>query len=122
MRALAEFLDGQFPPDIELPALQATMKEYVAQKNLSDSEIQQQLAPIIEKYTKAYYYINRLRRMMEISHNHYTGKGIKLGDSETSVMWRLPKDSANYRVIYGDMRVADVESENLPDIPWLNKN
>ena len=45
---------------------------------------------------------------------HYAGKGVKLGDSQTAIFWYRPKDSATYRVIYGDLRVKDVAPEDLP--------
>jgi hypothetical protein len=45
---------------------------------------------------------------------HYAGGGVKLGDAETVVFWYRPKDSQTYRVIYGDLSVKDVASENLP--------
>jgi hypothetical protein len=114
LRALAVFLDGQFPPDIELRALQSTLREYIKQNNLSDSEVEKRLAPVSEKWTKAVWYINKLKREMGISDFHYAGEGVKLGDSDTAVIWWLPKDSETYRVIYGDLSVRDVAPENLP--------
>lgn len=114
LRALAIFLDGRFPPEIELEKIRTTLKEYIKQNNLSDSEVEKRLAPVSEKYTKAYWYIRLLKGEMEVSDFHYVGKGIKLGDSETPVIWWIPKDSETYRVIYGDLSVADVAPENLP--------
>ena len=114
LRALAVFLDGQFPPEIELRALQTTLREYIEQNNLSESEIEERLAPVSEKWTKAIWYINKLRGEMEVSDFHYAGEGVKLGDSDTPVIWWLPKDSQTYRVIYGDLNVRDMAPENLP--------
>ncbi|MHC4310277.1 MAG: hypothetical protein ACYSSN_10055 [Planctomycetota bacterium] len=45
---------------------------------------------------------------------HYVGKGVKLGDAESEVCWYRPDSSETYRVIYGDLSVKDVASENLP--------
>jgi hypothetical protein len=45
---------------------------------------------------------------------HYAGKGVKLGDAGTAIFWYQPKDSQTYRVIYGDLHVEDVATENLP--------
>jgi hypothetical protein len=114
LRALAIFLDGQFPPEIELEKIRTTLKEYIKQNNLSDSEVEKRLAPVSEKYTKAYWYIRLLRGEMEVSDFNYVGEGVKLGDSETPVIRWLPKDSETYRVIYGDLSVRDVALENLP--------
>ena len=113
LRALAVFLDGQFPPKIELRALQATLREYIKRNNLSESEIEERLAPVSEKWIKAYCYINKLRGEIEVSDLNYVGEGVKFGDSETPLIWWLPKDSETYRVIYGDLNVRDVASENL---------
>ncbi len=44
----------------------------------------------------------------------YTGGGVKLGDAEKAVFWYKPKDSQNYRIIYGDLSVKDISQENLP--------
>ena len=44
----------------------------------------------------------------------YTGQGIKLGDAGKAIFWYKPKGSETYRVIYGDLTVKDVSSENLP--------
>ena len=44
----------------------------------------------------------------------YAGAGVKLGDANTAIFWYQPKDSATYRVIYGDLTVKDVAPENLP--------
>ncbi len=43
----------------------------------------------------------------------YAGAGVKLGDASKAVFWYQPKDSATWRVIYGDLSVKDVAPENL---------
>ncbi len=45
---------------------------------------------------------------------HYAGKGVKLGDAGKAIFWYQPKDSATYRVIYGDLSVKDVAPADLP--------
>ena len=47
----------------------------------------------------------------------YLGKGVKLGDKDRIVCWyklKDAKDSNTYRVVYGDLSVKDVASEDLP--------
>jgi hypothetical protein len=46
---------------------------------------------------------------------YYRGKGVKLGEADKAIFWYRPKDSTTYRVIYGDLHVADVARENLPE-------
>ena len=45
---------------------------------------------------------------------HYTGKGVKLGDVDTAILWFRLKGSETYRVIYGDLSAKDIRPENLP--------
>ena len=44
----------------------------------------------------------------------YVGAGVKLGDASKAVFWYQLQGSSTYRVIYGDLSVKDVASENLP--------
>jgi len=44
----------------------------------------------------------------------YLGKGVRFGDAESIVCWYQLKGAQNYRVVYGDLRVRDVASEDLP--------
>ncbi|HNS21693.1 MAG TPA: hypothetical protein PKH24_14405 [Sedimentisphaerales bacterium] len=46
---------------------------------------------------------------------YYRGQGVQLGEAEAPIFWYRPKDSASYRVIYGDLHVEDVAPENLPE-------
>lgn len=45
---------------------------------------------------------------------HYAGSGVELGDVDTAIFWYQPKNSENYRVIYGDLHVENVAPDNLP--------
>lgn len=45
----------------------------------------------------------------------YQGQGVMLGEAQTPIFWYRPKDSATYRVIYGDLHVEDVALEDLPE-------
>jgi len=44
----------------------------------------------------------------------YAGKGVKLGDADKAILWYQPEGSNTYRVIYGDLKAADIAQENLP--------
>ena len=47
----------------------------------------------------------------------YLGKGVKLGDKDRIVCWYQLKDAQNsntFRVVYGDLTVKDVVSQDLP--------
>jgi len=47
----------------------------------------------------------------------YKSAGVKLGDAEKILFWYRPEGAANYRVIYGDLHVADVAADRLPEKP-----
>lgn len=46
---------------------------------------------------------------------HYVGKGVSLGTPGTPIFWYRPKDAKNYRVIYADLSVREMEAP--PDVP-----
>lgn len=48
---------------------------------------------------------------------HYAGKGVKRGAADTPVFWYKPEGSETYRVVYGDLDVRDVATEDLPPVP-----
>jgi hypothetical protein len=47
----------------------------------------------------------------------YRSEGVKLGDAEKILFWYRPEGAAKYRVLYGDLHVADVTEEKLPEKP-----
>jgi len=44
----------------------------------------------------------------------YAGQNVHLGDPAVPIFWYQPQGSLAWRVIYGDLHVADVAPENLP--------
>jgi hypothetical protein len=44
---------------------------------------------------------------------HYAGKGVKLGSANRLIFWWKPDGAKNYRVIYGDLKIRDVNPEEL---------
>jgi hypothetical protein len=42
---------------------------------------------------------------------------VKLGDKKTPVCWWKPEGSEKYRILYGDLRVADIDEADLPKTP-----
>jgi len=49
------------------------------------------------------------------SNSRYVGENVKKGQAETPIFWYKAEGSETYRVIYGDLSVKDVASENLPE-------
>jgi outer membrane lipoprotein-sorting protein len=47
------------------------------------------------------------------NNSHYAGKDVKLGTSERPIFWYKPTGSENYRVIYADLSVKDVSTDEV---------
>lgn len=112
LRLLAEtFGDGQFPDNVavedylkQVPAVQQKVKEL----KLS-SEEETAIGVKIQNYLLFTRFFKGEGKW------YYRGKDVQLGEAETPIFWYRPKDSATYRVIYGDLHVEDVAPENLPE-------
>jgi hypothetical protein len=48
---------------------------------------------------------------------HYVGAGVKLGEKNKPICWWKPEGSQKYRILYGDLRVADIDKADLPKAP-----
>lgn len=48
---------------------------------------------------------------------HYAGKDVKFGDADTPIFWYRPEGSETYRVIYADLSVIEVSSDEAPKSP-----
>jgi len=118
LKVVAEFLDGVFPPAIELPKIQQTLRQYIQDNNLSDEEVQEEvqerLLPVSDYWTKAVWYINALRHSQRATDLQYVGAGVQLGDAQAAIMWWCLPDASTYRVIYGDLTIGDLTPGELP--------
>jgi len=47
----------------------------------------------------------------------YRSDGVKLGDADKILFWYRPEGAGSYRAIYGDLHVADVAADKLPEKP-----
>jgi hypothetical protein len=111
LRIWAEvLLDGTFPDAV---GTENSMKQVpllggkLAQTNLPEDEKTQ----VGMKFAKGMLFLQIYETGGEW---HYAGKGVKLGDPDKAIFWYLPEGSKTYRVIYGDLKAADVTPENLP--------
>jgi outer membrane lipoprotein-sorting protein len=55
--------------------------------------------------------------MLFVAHSsnwRYMGENVKFGTSDKAIFWYQPKGSNNYRVIYGDLSVKEVNEADLP--------
>jgi hypothetical protein len=113
LRVWAEvILQGRFPDDISTAYYIKQVPELVKQieqKELPDEEKELNSAVLM----KGMLFI-QLFEAKGLEKWHYAGKEVKFGDTDKAIFWYRPKDSKTYRVIYGDLSVADVAPENLP--------
>lgn len=114
LRIMAEkFGNGQFPDGVSLEDYikQATQIE----KKFNELGLSKDEQTVLgQKLSK---YILFMRFFKGEGKWYYRGKGVQLGAAETPIFWYRPKDSATYRVVYGDLHVEDVAPDKLPEPP-----
>jgi hypothetical protein len=112
LRVMAEkFGDGRFPDGVAVEDYLKRAPEITKkceQLKLSDEE-QLSLGKKMQQYLLFTRFFKGDGKW------YYRGKGVKLGEAEKAIFWYRPRDSKTYRVIYGDLHVADVAPENLPE-------
>jgi len=112
LRVLAEtFGNGRFPDSV---SLEDYLKQAPAiEKRFGELGLSQEEQTVLG--TKLSKYILFVRFFKGEGKWYYRGKGVALGEAETPIFWYRPKDSATYRVIYGDLHVEDVAADRLPE-------
>ena len=113
LRILAEkFGDGRFPDGVSL-------EDYLKQVAAIEKKFEgaQPVAPTSRPRSarSSQKYVLFMRFFKGEGKWYYRGKGVQLGAAETPIFWYRPKDSATYRVIYGDLHVEDVAPDKLPE-------
>lgn len=63
------------------------------------------------KLAKGYFFVQRMKLTGTW---HYSGNSVTLGEKDAPVCWWKEEDSEKYRIIYGDLRVEDIEEKDLP--------
>jgi hypothetical protein len=103
-------LGGKFPDRVSLEDLMKLAAELgqIDQLNISDEEEMQ----LGMSFGRGLVFFQQLEP--NGIDWHYVGKGVEFGDANTAVFLYRPKDSKNWRVVYGDLRVEDVAPEDLP--------
>ena len=125
MRVVAEYFDGTFPE--KMPRFNYGPEEYERFERIERDVLAKKPATAAEiKMVEAMHRwwdtgIPGPGPMHVFIHQHivegswkYLGEGVKLGDKSRIVCWYRPKDAGKYRVVYGDLRIQDVSSEDLP--------
>lgn len=120
LRVWSENTDGAFPSVFNIKAAGSffdAVKEKMGLK-LEEGEAPDFVNPKFpEFYTIRQSVIRGLgfqSKMTSENDWYYTGKEVKLGETEKPICWYRPEGSEAYRVIYGDLSVKDILPEDLP--------
>ena len=117
LRAIASFLDGQFPAALDNTTIRKAFREHIKQTGSSPTE--EDMKALQLKADRAVRYVDLLRYFYKASDLAYAGAGVKLGDALSPIFWWKPRTSESYRVVYGDLIVRDVAPSDLA--PFLKK-
>ena len=105
------FGDGQFPDSLALEDYMKQVPDII--KKVEKLNLSAEQNAELEKKMGAHLLF--LRFFKGEGKWYYRGKGVKLGEADKPIFWYRPKGSETYRVIYGDLHVADVTREGLPE-------
>ncbi len=112
LKAYADKFDGKFPKSLSIASEE--WQTYLKQrwgggrsKELPEPELIQFIQPA-----------TRVEIFLRTNKDHgYKPDGVKLGDSGKIVFWYRPDKADKYRALYGDLFVADVTADQLPEKP-----
>jgi len=114
-KAWVQIRDGTFPDAIN-PALFATDTQKHAKKLEDAGTSSKESHVLFGRMAKTVS--NRLVGVIMLMQSNetfcYRGKGVKLGDKETAVLWYKPEGKDKYVVMFGDLHVEQVLKKDLP--------
>ena len=107
---------GAFPDAIDLGLFAADIKTYAQKIEDADAppkESQELLGRVSKVLSQQFTSVMML--MMQTNETfHYQGKGVKLGDKDTAVLWYKPEGKDKYVVMFGDLHVERMLKKDLP--------
>jgi outer membrane lipoprotein-sorting protein len=107
----ASLMGNNFPEKLDLSIIQKYSKT-IEQKLNEEGKSDIEKAMIVIKIIRALMFTQQIQTNWK-----YDGRGLQLGDKDAAIFWYMPTGSKTYRVLYGDLHIADVNSENLPQVP-----
>jgi outer membrane lipoprotein-sorting protein len=119
LRLWTETTSGKFPSALNMKTMFEEFGKAYGQKNQVDFKKNLEPSdPRFKQFMDAFAKVSRgIQFVLTLpagSDWQYMGKDATFGDAKTAILWYRPKDSPTYRVIYADLKVADVARENLP--------
>ena len=105
-----ELLGGTYPDQLGVQDLMELLPKLTSTQ-LQTEQSEQEKAQVGMHFGRCMMF---LQLTIQRGDFHYAGKGIKLGDSDTAIVWYRPDGANTYRVIYGDLHVEEVARDRLP--------
>ena len=72
------------------------------------AEVTKCIVSIIQKPTQGFKFYTTLKPEND---PHYVGGGVKLGTPDRPILWYKPTDAEKYRVIYADLSVKEITTD-----------
>jgi hypothetical protein len=113
LKTFAEFNQNRFPDDFSMKGMAAAMKPLEAKKDTIPQAEKIKISQKLMRAVRAFLFAGNPTMGQDW---HYAGKGVPLGQVGTPILWYKPKDLPNYRVIYADLTVADVQPAGVPTV------
>ncbi len=111
LRHYAETSGGKFPAKLNDPAALGKYFGLQLGKQPGQKTEKQKVEPVIN-VTEVFVFLSMLK-----GNYGYKPEGVKLGDADKILFWYRPAGAAKWRAIYGDLHVADVDPQQLPEKP-----
>jgi outer membrane lipoprotein-sorting protein len=103
-------VDGTFPPIVAGSQMAKVSMDMYRQGKFKESAFGNANADAQRMFNGMLFVVH----LPASSNWRYMGENVKYGDAAKAIFWYQPKDSNNYRVIYGDLSVKDVNEADLP--------
>ena len=115
LRLFAQAHEGRFPDSLDYEAFAGGFGKTLAQPSGGNERVSQaevwKRVEAFKTVAAAGIFAGDASRGTDW---RYAGKGIKLDQADTPILWYLPKGAAGYHVIYADLSVRDVPPANRP--------
>jgi hypothetical protein len=106
----------KFPMDINDLSDPGTLKPLLVRAFDKDGDPAKELDLALEAANRLLKGLMFVQGMKLEGSWHYSGAGVGLGDAKAPVCWWKPEGSDAYRVVFGDLRAADLDAEDLFEI------
>jgi hypothetical protein len=108
--------DGAFPDAIDMGLFATDITSYTKKFKAKSKAFQRKNAAFLMRVSMTFSkQVVRVMVLMQFNETfHYQGKGVKLGDKDTAILWYEPEDQDQYVVMFGDLSVKRMLKNDLP--------